>query len=345
MASISSVGVGIIGYGYTGQQLARALKHVQNATLVAIADVNEANRRQTSNPAFADYRDLLKDSSVDAVCICLPHALHEEVAVAAIEAGKDLLVEKPLCISVAAGERVCDLARKAEKILMVEMTHRFLQPLMDARGIISDEAIGEILAINDVVVEDFGLFGAPPSWMFERTIAGGGVGLTSGIHLFDHVMWLAGQPLTLESARLMRSQNFGDVEDTASFSLHLENGAPVHILLCTRANGSGLEGMINIYGSKGTLRVRPWGGWRLETTERVDERTYFRPETPVPERALAGMTGAMKEFISAVRERRQPDPAPQASLVSQRLIEQAYRNNQATASVQDKNRRGFSTVI
>jgi predicted dehydrogenase len=221
---------------------------------------------------------------------------------------------------------------------MVEMTHRFLQPLIDARGIISDGAIGAILAINDVVVEDFGLFGAPPQWMFQRDIAGGGVGLTSGIHLLDHVAWLAGQSLTLESARLMCSQNLGDVEDTASFSLHLENGAPVHILLCTRGNGSGLEGRIDVYGTKGTLRVGPWSGWRLETTERVDERTYFRPEMPVPERALTGMTGAMKEFISAVRERRQPDPAPQTSLVSQRLIEQVY-------SAQDKNRRGFSTVI
>ena len=57
------------------------------------------------------------------------------------------------------------------------------------------------------------------------------------------------------------------------------------------------------------------------------------------------MTGAMREFISAVRDRRQPDPPPQASLVSQRLIEEAYRTYQTTGSSQDKNRRGFSTVI
>jgi predicted dehydrogenase len=263
----------------------------------------------------------------------------------AIEAGKDILVEKPLCISVAAGERVSELAQNAQRILMVEMTHRFLQPLVDARRLIADGAIGDILAVDDVVVEDFGLFGSPPRWMFQRDMAGGGVGLTSGIHLMDHVAWLAGQSLTLESARLMHSQNLGDVEDTASFSLRLENGAPVHILICTRANGSGLEGLVNVYGSRGTLRVGPWSGWRLETNERVEERTYFRAEMPVPQRALAGMTGAMREFISAVRDRRQPDPPPQASLVSQRLIEEAYRTYQTTGSSQDKNRRGFSTVI
>ena len=209
---------------------------------------------------------------------------------------------------------------------MVEMTHRFLRPLIDAERLVSEGAIGEILAINDVVVEDFGLFGSPPGWMFQRDMAGGGVGLTSGIHLLDHVAWLAGQSLTLEAARLMCSQKLGDVEDTASFSLRLENGAPVHILLCTRANGSGLEGLINVYGTKGTLRVGPWSGWRLETGERIDERTYFRAEMPVAQIALTGMTGAMQEFVSAVRERRQPDPSPQASLVSQRLIEQAYQS-------------------
>ena len=326
MASNSSIRVGIIGYGYTGKQLALAFANIRNASVVAIADVNEANRQHASHPAFADYRELLLDRSIDAVCICLPHALHEEVAIAAIEAGKDLLIEKPLCATVAGGERVCELARKAQRILMVEMTHRFLRPLIDAQRLVSEGAIGEILAINDVVVEDFGLFGSPPGWMFQRDMAGGGVGLTSGIHLLDHVAWLAGQSLTLEAARLMCSQKLGDVEDTASFSLHLENGAPVHILLCTRANGSGLEGVINVYGTKGTLRVGPWSGWRLETGERIDERTYFRAEMPVAQRALTGMTGAMQEFVSAVRERRQPDPSPQASLVSQRLIEQAYQS-------------------
>src|SRR5436305_3237827 len=116
-----AIAVGIIGYGYTGRQLAKALAQVQDASLAAIAEVDDASRSQATVAAVADYRDLLKNPSIDAVCICLPHALHEEVAIATIEAGKDLLIEKPLCTTVAAGERVCELARKAQRILMVEM--------------------------------------------------------------------------------------------------------------------------------------------------------------------------------------------------------------------------------
>jgi predicted dehydrogenase len=96
------------------------------------------------------------------------------------------------------------------------------------------------------------------------------------------------------------------------------------MLACMRAEGAGLEGRIDIYGRKGKLRIEPWKGWRLESHGRVTEKVIFESGVTVPERALSGMIGAMAEFVASIREARRPDPAPEESLVAQRLIEQAY---------------------
>jgi predicted dehydrogenase len=106
--------------------------------------------------------------------------------------------------------------------MMVEMTHRFLPPLQEARSLVAAGEIGEIMAINEVLVEDVRLFGSLPGWMLARDTAGGGVGLTSGIHLLDHISWISKQELVLKSAGLGKTQTLGNVEDTAAFALETE---------------------------------------------------------------------------------------------------------------------------
>lgn len=314
---------GIIGYGYTGQQHAQAIESLRDINLAAIAETDPQKRSQASVPAFDDYRYLLDDPNIDAVSICLPHSLHQRVGAEALTAGKHVLMEKPLAISVAAGERLCQLAKDGSRVLMVEMTHRFMPPVIEARKLVQDGEVGEIMAVVDTIIESSELLSTSPSWRYNRELAGGGVGF-SAIHLFDHVGWVTGQRLTLDSVRFGFSQRLGDVEDTAAYSLHLASGAPVHILLCRRTQGKGLESGISIFGSKCTLHVDVWHGWSLETDPSPREKVLFESSLTVPERALEGMKGALAEFFAAIREVREPDPRPEESLESQRLMEQAY---------------------
>jgi predicted dehydrogenase len=316
--------IGIIGFGYTGKQHARAISALAGVDVAAVAETDPGRRTEATVPAFEDYKQVIYNPAIDAVTICLPHSLHEQVTSEALLAGKHVLVEKPLATSVAAGERMCELAERQNCRLMVEMTHRFLPPMVEARRLLCSGALGDILAIEDVLVEDFGVLGSLPSWMFQSSLAGGGFGLTSGIHMVDHLSWLTGQPLSLDCARFGHSQRLGDVEDTAAFSLSLPNGAPVRVLVCMRAEGSGLEGCINLYGRKGTLRIEPWRGWELESQGNLSEQILFDDSVNVSDRALAGMAGALREFVAAIRDNRQPDPSPQASLPAQRIIEEAY---------------------
>jgi phthalate 4,5-cis-dihydrodiol dehydrogenase len=315
---------GIVGYGYTGQQHARGLRSISGTHLTAIAE-NDASRTAGVNAkTYLDYRDLLCDSSIQAVTICLPHFLHEQVALDALNAGKHVLVEKPLAISVEAGERLFKLAERVSRVLMVEMTHRFMPPVVEARQIVQAGRLGKILAVTETLFEKVGLFGSLPSWMFSKEKAGGGVGLTSGIHLLDHVTWIAGRPLSLQAARFGHSQGLGDIEDTAAFFLTSDNEIPVQLTLGWRSEGKSLEGSLCCHGTQGTLHVDCWGGWKIETDNGCQQRSCFDEGTSIAERALVGMTSALKEFVAAIRERRCPNPSPDESLVSQRLIEQAY---------------------
>jgi phthalate 4,5-cis-dihydrodiol dehydrogenase len=316
---------GIIGYGYTGQQHARAIAEIEGVTLKAIVEQEEAKRLTSPVRSFAAYRLLLEDDAIDAVSICLPHHLHEEVASAALLAGKHVLVEKPLALSVAAGRRVCEIATKTGKVLMVEMTHRFLPPLRAAGKLIAAGEIGEIMAINEVLIENVGLFGPPPGWMLDRQSAGAGVGLTSGIHLLDHISWISNQKLSLISSSFGYTQKLGNIDDTAAFSLKLENGAPVHVLLCWRKQAASLDGQLTVIGSRGGLRIWPWGAIRKEPETKVNENSFFNEGSTIAERARVGMKGALQEFVNAIRQNRLPEPGPEESLESQAIIEQAYR--------------------
>src|SRR5438105_7810619 len=149
--------IGIIGYGYTGKQHARAIARLDGLQVAAIAETDPRRRSEAEAPAYEHYQGLLEEANVDAVTVCLPHSLHAEVASAALSAGKHVLVEKPLAMSVAEGERLCALAVQSDRRLMVEMTHRFLPPMVEGRRILAEGAVGPILAIEDTIVEDFGL--------------------------------------------------------------------------------------------------------------------------------------------------------------------------------------------
>jgi predicted dehydrogenase len=317
--------LGVIGYGYTGQQHARAIATMEEVALKSIAELDKQKRVPAPVEAVSDYRLLLEDGGIEAVTVCLPHHLHEEVASAALLAGKHVLVEKPLAMSVKAGKALCDLAKTTKRILMVEMTHRFLPPLQQARKLIASGEIGEVMAVDEALVEDLGLFGSLPEWLLDRKQAGGGVGLTSGIHLIDHVSWISQRGLTLQSATFASGEALGNIEDTAAFALRMENGAPVHVLLCWRKRGVGLDGHLTIVGTAGTLKVWPWGWSRVQTEMGTEEKSFFAEESTIAERALVGMRGALQEFVDAIRQNRSPDPLPEESLISQAIIEEAYQ--------------------
>src|SRR5262249_37386475 len=135
------IGVGVIGYGYWGPNLVRNFQEVDGARVVAVCDLHserlrQAQRRYPGLPATTDHRDLLARADVDAVAIATPVATHFPLALAALRAGKHVLVEKPLAASPDQACRLIDEAQRAGRVLLVDHTFLYTGAVRKIRELI-----------------------------------------------------------------------------------------------------------------------------------------------------------------------------------------------------------------
>lgn len=142
-------GIGLIGYGYWGPNLARSIAEVDGADLSAIADMSpaaleRARRRHPSARLVTDWRDLVADPSIDAVVISTPVSTHFDMALAALRAGKHVLVEKPITDSVLKASRLVEEAARRSLILMVDHTFIYTGAVRKIKDLIKDGSIGDV---------------------------------------------------------------------------------------------------------------------------------------------------------------------------------------------------------
>lgn len=321
------LGLGIIGMGGVGRQHYQACGELPRIAVLAVAETSPSGdlAETVKVPIHADWRRLIDNDDIDAVSICLPHHLHAETTIAALQAGKHVLLEKPIAATADEARQIIDAARMAERALMIEMTHRFYTPVRAGRDLIRAGRLGRVFAVEDRIVAPVSR-GQLPGWILERRFAGGGVALTNGIHMLDRIAWVCGQPLRFHDGVAGWTHEHGDVEDTASMQLSLADGSPA-VLLASWPRGKGpSDDELTVYGTKGTLRVRAWRGWRFEPHDGPPEEESSYPERhDVPTRVTTGMTGALAEFAGAILERRTPRPSGEDVLPSQEIVEQFYQ--------------------
>ena len=319
--------LGIIGMGYTGWQHLRVAEELPSLSVVTATDTD--GERLADLPAgvraAADWRALVDDPEVDAVNVCLPHDTHEEVVGAALAAGKHVLCEKPLAVDLRGAEAIGAAARRHDRVVMVEMTHRFYPPMVQARRWIEAGRVGALYAVEDRIIQPL-QDGDLPAWMFSRGAAGGGVALTNGVHMLDRIRWLSGQPLRLLAGTATATHGFGDIEDTAAMQLELGDGTPVHFLAAWPRATGGHDDELTLYGARATLRVWSWRGAALEPLGGKPERcTPYPEDMDAPARVRLGMRGALAEFAAAIDAGRPASPDADELLATQRLLDEFYR--------------------
>jgi len=156
------IGVAVVGCGYWGPNLVRNLAALPEAEVRVLCDLEAARlaplvRRYPAARATTDHRDAIADPRVDAVAICTPVASHAALATAALEAGKHVLVEKPLAGSVADAERLVELAARRGRVLQVDHTFVYNGAVQRIRSIVDSGEIGELLYVDCVRI-NLGLF-------------------------------------------------------------------------------------------------------------------------------------------------------------------------------------------
>ncbi|MCV3736926.1 Gfo/Idh/MocA family oxidoreductase [Rhizobium sp. TRM96647] len=250
------LGIGIIGAGHFGAEHARALRSVKGARLVA-ACRNDADGLAAFTAAFggkgyADYRDLLADPDVDAVVVALPHHLHTEAAIACAQAGKHLMVEKPLAPTVAECRAILAAAQEAGVVLMPGHTMRFTLPYLVARGLIEDGGLGRMRYGSSRMIKLW-MEGNRRDWHLDPA-TGGGMLFTAGIHALDRLLAFAGQRATHISAITATSFHEQKADDAALLLLRFGDGAAGQVASIGYADGAFISGDELIF-DKGVLSV------------------------------------------------------------------------------------------
>ena len=250
------IGVGIIGAGHFGAVHARAMAEVDEVRLVAScrenADAAAAFAAEHGGTSYRDWRALLDDPAVDAVLIATPHDLHEEIAIGAAQAGKHILLEKPMAPNVAACDAVLAAADASRVKLMIGHVMHFALPCLKAKEIV-----------------DSGVLGAPvlgSSWMIKlwmesnrrpwhlNDASGGGMLMTAGIHALDRLIWLMGEPVVGVSAMTGTFFHEQEADDAALIGLRFANGRIGQVASVGYRNGAVTFAM-DFVCENGTIRI------------------------------------------------------------------------------------------
>lgn len=188
----SRIGFGIIGSGFVALTHAEALKHIPQAELVAIAGGRNAAdlAAQYGARAEGDVERLIRSEDIEAVVICSPHFVHAEQTVACLRAGKHVLVEKPMAVTMAECTAMIAAAEAADRKLMVAHFQRFREPNAAAERALREGRIGQVLLAQQRLLE------LPNNKPWQLDARSGGFFLGYGVHGIDLLRFWIGSEIT-----------------------------------------------------------------------------------------------------------------------------------------------------
>lgn len=250
----------IIGCGNIYMNHSNAIFNSDFSELAAVVDINENRAKSAAEKYnciyYLDYKEILKDNSIDVVHVCTPHFLHSTMAIDSIQAGKHVLVEKPLGISVKRVEEMIDAKNKYNKHLAVAFQNRYNDTSIKAKEIIEQGALGKIRGIKAIVTWNRDKqYYLGDEWRGKWETEGGGVLINQSIHDLDLMQWLGGPIDSVKgNADLRILSDVIEVEDTADATIRFKSGA-VGIFYATNCYSMNSSVLIEIHLDDGVLRI------------------------------------------------------------------------------------------
>ncbi len=305
---MAKVGIGVIGIGRMGRvYAAHVARRIEDAALVAIADVNAAalNAYAASSgaKAYLDYHDLLADPTVEGVIIVTPTSTHREVVIAAAEAGKAVFVEKPTALTMAATDDMLAAVHRAGVIFQVGFMRRFDRAYAAARQKIDAGLIGDPIVVRSIGRDPF-----RTSLEYANPAVSGGLIVDMGIHDFDVIRWMMGDEVErvyTESSSLVYPELLTvDDVDNAMIAVRFARGGLGNVEV-SRTAGYGYDIRATVVGSKATLEI----GYLQETPVVLlskDTGVSHDVVPHFPERFGPAYTAQIESFVECLRSGQPP---------------------------------------
>lgn len=294
----------MIGYGAWGKHHAAALRDAPGLALGGVAcggDASAAAARQAMPgvPVYRDYRELLRDPSIDAIDIVTPNHLHAEMALAALEAGKDVLLEKPMAVTVAECDRLVAAAERTGRVLSIGHELRvstqwsLIKRMLDA---------GEIGAPLYALVSLFRFPYRPGAggWRYAVDRVGSWI-LEEPVHFFDFVMWYfehVGDPISVVAVGNSKGRAHGMYDD---FSTIVRFPGGVYAVITQTLAGFEHHHVVEIVGAEGAIRTW-WSASDARTLEPAYELKVQRRGAAACETVKLAPSGELFELAEEIRQ-------------------------------------------
>ncbi len=254
--------VGVIGCGAIAKYAhLPGYAQFDDVEIAALADINKKRLQEMAETfgvkesgLYTDYLELLERDDIQAVSICTPNYLHAEMTIAAAEAGKHILCEKPMAMTVEEAVKMIEATEKAGVTLMMGFSHRFQNFNQLAKKLVDQGLIGDLFMIRVRFAHEgpYTSWYATSDWFFNPREAGGGALLDMGIHAIDICRWFGGE-ITSISAKIATLKKDIDAEDNA-IALLTFPGKCLGYFEVGWTSKPGFTG-IELYGSEGSMII------------------------------------------------------------------------------------------
>jgi len=318
-SSDSALNFGLIGCGRISQVHLQCLSREPLARLVAVADIDK-NAVTSAAEAFgvrgyADATEMFAATKLDAVIICSPPNTHRSLSEAALNAGINVLCEKPLSVCLGDAEAIVSAAARNNKSLMMASKFRYVQDIIRAKNLLESGLLGEIILVENEFCSRVEM---KNRWNARADVAGGGVLIDNGSHSVDIVRYLVGPIVDLHAIHGKKWQQL-EVEDTCRLIVRCLDGTMASIDLSWSIHKENPY-FIHVYGTAGTLEIG-WKNGRYRQSEKLDWVNFGSGYDK-----FQAVGAQLHNFVRTIRGEVPPLITPEDAIESVRVVQSAYRS-------------------
>ena len=335
-----------------------AYRRLPNVDVVAICDIKQARAQEVADDqdiptAYSDYKEMLRRERPDLVSVCTPNILHAQMTIDALQAGANVICEKPMALTYVDAQAMVDAAKKASKHLTIAFSNRPRPDIKLLRRYAQEGRFGDIYYVKSQYLRRSGIPGYG-SWFTNKDLAGGGATYDIGVHFLDLALWIMGhpKPVSVTASTFAkfgpRAKGLGgwgadifpppqrcDVDDFLTANVKFENGAVLileaswaaYLQSGNRVQVLGTEMGADLYpalyGSDHPVRIYADMG---------DDPVEIIPDLP-RSAGPGGHAEIIQEWVAHLDDEETPIPAWHGAMATQ-ILEAAFKSSETGKSVE-----------
>lgn len=328
MANGDDFRIGLLGLGAIAQVVHLPILHsLPGVKLAGVCDVDRSKTTAIASRFGIErvYRsddDAFTDPDLDAIIICTPSYLHHGQAIAALEAGKHVLIEKPLALRAEDAEKVIKVAETTDRTLMVAMNNRYRPDIQALKPFATNGELGTIFLVRGAWLNKKQRL-IRPTWRHRKETAGGGAMMDLGVQTLDLALWFLNFPKARSIVCHMHQGEGMEVEDTAAVICRLENGSAISISLSWSLVAAGDRHYMRMLGTRGSGSIQP-----LQVHKEIEQGMLdVTPQVPASRENLytASYREELTDFVETARGNRVRE-VPREQVELMKLVALAYQS-------------------